>query len=102
MAKFSFKDFRTRYRALSLLNLAGAGISFLAIAALLIIAQRPAYAQQDAFRRAVELSQAGKAHDAELAWRQLAQTHPQNAEVHLGLGMALAQQGSLQIGRAHV
>ncbi len=28
------------------------------------------------YRRAAELSQAGKPHDAELVWRQLAQTHP--------------------------
>ncbi|MEO6981978.1 MAG: tetratricopeptide repeat protein, partial [Edaphobacter sp.] len=95
MAMFSFKNLRVRYRGLSLLNLAGVSISLIAIATLLAIAQRPANAQQDAFRRAVELSQAGKPHDAELAWRQLALSHPQNTEVHLGLGAALAQQDNL-------
>jgi Flp pilus assembly protein TadD len=39
---------------------------------------------------------AGKFHDAELLWRQLAQQHPKDASIHGNLGVALAQQGKLE------
>lgn len=75
---------------------AGFGIFLLGMAIMTTICPRVARAQQNEFRHAVELTQAGKLHDAELAWRELARAHPTNAEVHSGLGVVLAQQDNLQ------
>jgi len=96
MAKLFPMNFQTRKKALFLFDFVGARIFLLGMAVLLLIPQSPIHAQQDDVRRATELSQAGRPHDAELIWRQLARTHPTNANVHLGLGVTLAQQGNLQ------
>jgi Flp pilus assembly protein TadD len=96
MAKLFPTNVRTRKRRSSLFNFMAARIFLLGMAVLLAISQTPIHAQQDDVKRAAELSQAGKPHDAELIWRQLAHTHPTNADVHVGLGVSLAQQGKLQ------
>ena len=71
------------------------GFCFLVLSALLVNLPGIAHAQQDAFKHAAELTQTGKLHDAEAAWRQLVQAHPTNAAVHSGLGVTLAQEGNL-------
>ncbi|WP_263382358.1 tetratricopeptide repeat protein [Granulicella arctica] len=50
-------------------------------------------AQGDEFRHAIELTQSGKLPEAELAWNELAKSHPKSAAVHAALGIVLAQEG---------
>jgi len=53
-------------------------------------------AQNDVAMKASQLMQAGNFHDAELLWRQLAQSYPKNAEIHSNLAVSLAQQAKLE------
>ena len=63
----------------------------------LLMARVPSLsAQDDLAVKASQLMQAGKFHDAEALWRQLAVTHPRSAEVYGNLGVCLSQQGKLQ------
>jgi len=56
----------------------------------------PLHGQNDLAFQASELMRAGKFHDAELLWRQLAQRHPKDAVIRGNLGVTLAQQGKLE------
>jgi tetratricopeptide (TPR) repeat protein len=90
-----FSERRKQGKALPV-RLSERGFCFLVLSALLVNLPGMARAQQDAFKHAAELTQTGKLHEAEVAWRQLVQAHPTNAAVHSGLGVTLAQEGNLQ------
>ncbi len=47
--------------------------------------------------KASQLMQAGNFNDAELLWRQLAQSYPKSAEIHSNLAVSLAQQDAALI-----
>lgn len=53
------------------------------------------YGQDELTTRALELTQAGKFHDAEVLWRRLEDQHPSSPTVHNGLAFSLLQQGQL-------
>ncbi len=96
MAELFWSDVRWQGRVRPRFSWEGFLVVLLGVAILAALSPTVARAQQEEFKHAVELTQAGKLHEAELAWRELARTHPTNAEVHSGLGVVLAQQGNLQ------
>jgi Flp pilus assembly protein TadD len=59
----------------------------------LFVVRAISYSQSDLAQQAGALMEAGRFHEAEALWRELAKGQPRNASAHASLGLAMARQG---------